>query len=139
MKNLTVLILLLCCGFATAQSNFSISAINRNTRGITKMNFHKDARGDFRVRIYAKCAPKDCDWGSFALEKDPSFYEYLRRKKGPYVTLYEPFTIRKSFVTRIVTIKTRKDKPYQRYRVDVFSDYKDPKRKDKTEYYLMKR
>jgi hypothetical protein len=139
MKNTILMLFLLVAAVAIAQSNFSIKTINRNTRGITKMNFHKDAGGDFKVRIYAKCSPKDCDWGDFKLEKDLSFHEYLQRKKGPYVPYYRPIIIKRSFVTRRVTINVRRDKPFERYRVDVFSDYKDPKRKDKTDYYLMKR
>ncbi len=139
MKRILFLLIVMMGCFAKAQSNFTIKTINRNTRGITQMNFHKDARGDFRVRIYAKCSPKDCDWGSFELTKDVSFNEYLKRKKGPYVPYYRPITIKKSFVTRTVTINVRKDDPFRRFRVDVFSNYKDPKRKDKTEYYIMKR
>ncbi|MFK7814207.1 MAG: hypothetical protein AB8B59_17045 [Maribacter sp.] len=139
MKTKLLLVMVLIACFVNAQSNFSINTINKNTRGITKINFFKDAKGDFKVRIYAKCSPKDCDWGAFKIQKDISFEEYLRRKKGPYVPLYNVITIKKSFVTRTITINTRKDKPYQRYRVDVFSNYKDPKRKDKTEHYLMKR
>ena len=125
--------------FAQAQSNFTIKTINRNTKGITKMNFYKDARGDFKVRIYAKCSPKDCDWGSFTLKRDPSFQEYLKRKKGPYVPYYKPITIKKSFVTRTLLINVRIDDPQRRFRVDVTSDYKSPYRKDKTEYYIMKK
>ena len=138
MKNILVVAVLFLGFIGNAQTNFTLINKNSKTRGITKMNFHKDARGTFYVRIYASCSPKDCDWGRFRVKQDASYKEYLRRTDRKWLTYYMPIKVKESFVTRTVTVYRNRDPQMRTQKVVVKSDYHSKKRRDKVNTYYMK-
>jgi len=138
MKNL-ILVLVFLLGFmSNAQSNFTLVNKNKKTRGITKMNFHKDARGDFYVRIYASCRPKDCGWGRFRVRQNKGYKEQLTRTNRKWLNYYMPIKVKESFVTRTVTVYQNSDPQIRSRKVIVKSDYYNKKRSDRVHTYLMK-
>lgn len=92
--------------------------VDKKTKGVTKFTVSNNSK---TINPYGSCSPKDCNWGK----------KTLRRSGSTYKVTYDSGASRK-----YVTIKLNSA---NRATMTVKYDFKDKRRKDKTETYSFKK
>ncbi len=133
------MLLLVCCFLAGFNAHAAVSDfrgdwvnIDPATRGITRINI-TGSGSRYRLRVFGKCRPVDCDWGSV------SAYFYTDRVNRPLAGTAIALTAIyiKSYAHSIITIRRT---THNRIALTVFTRFTDNSRRSNyTSTYLLKR